>query len=126
MMLTTFHACIGPSHASVMCSLLIQSHEIPQGIFCERHSYKQQKDREGYCRLGCAVWLLSTDVSDESNATILYCETKAVGFSEVSVNGYQITANYNTFVFRTPLVNKSNFEYNKPILMNQLDATMIY
>jgi len=115
MMPTTFHACLGPSHASVMRSLLIQSYEIPQGIFCERHSYKQRKDCEGYCRLGRAVWLLSTDVSEESNATILYCEMKAAGFSEESVNGYQITPNYSTFIFITPFVNTSSFEHNKPV-----------
>lgn len=111
----TFHAYLVPSHASVMCSLPIQSHEIPQGKFWEGHSYKQRKDREKYCRLGCTVWLLSTDVSEKSNVIILYCEMKAVGFSEESVNGYQTTLDYSTFVFTVHFVNTSNFEYNKPV-----------
>jgi hypothetical protein len=98
-----------------MCNLLIQSQEIPQGIFGERHSYKQRKYREGFCRLGCVVWLLSIDVSEESNAPNLYCEMKAIGFSEESVNGYQTTPNYSTFVFIIPFVNTSNFEHNKPV-----------
>jgi len=47
--------------------------------------------------------------------TILYCEMNAVGFSEESVNGYQTTLDYSTFVFTIHFVNTSNFECNKQV-----------
>ena len=101
MMLTTFHACLVLSHAIIMYSQLIESHEIPPRIFWETRTYKQRNEHENYCLPGCAVWQLCTDVSEESNASILYFEMKA-GVSKEYVNGHQTTSDYSSFVFIIP------------------------
>jgi hypothetical protein len=117
MMLTTFHACLVLSHAIIMYSQLIESHEIPPRIFWETRTYKQRNEHENYCLPGCAVWQLCTDASEESNASILYFEMKA-GVSKEYVNGHQTTSDYSSFVFIIPFVNTSDLAYNKPSVFN--------